>query len=140
MYLNSSRRAFSGRLILGLSALSLLRAESSDDPDQKDDKRSKQEDKVYDPGGDVKAPKLVHYVEPQFSSSSKGAFVEGTVRISTVVTPDGVPTSMRVTNGVSAEEDRTAMEALKQWRFRPGTKNGQPVNVRVTVEVDFHLL
>jgi TonB family protein len=47
---------------------------------------------------------------------------------------------MRVTNGVSAEEDRTAMEALKQWRFRPGTKNGQPVNVRVTVEVDFHLL
>ena len=36
---------------------------------------------VYTPGGDVKAPKVVHYVEPQFSSSSKEAFVEGVVKL-----------------------------------------------------------
>ncbi len=32
------------------------------------------------------------------------------------------------------------MEALKQWRFQPGTKEGKSVNVRVTIEVAFHLL
>jgi TonB family protein len=96
--------------------------------------------KVYEPGGDVKPPKLIHYVEPAFSDSSKEAFVEGTVRILTVVTCDGIPTELKITSGLNADEDRTALEAVKQWRFQPGLKNGQPVNVRVTVEVEFHLL
>jgi TonB family protein len=88
----------------------------------------------------VKRPKLIHYVEPEFSAKSKEAFVEGTVKISVVVTPEGVPSNYRVLSGLNAAEDRTAVEALKQWRFQPGTKSGQPVNVRVTVEIDFHLL
>jgi protein TonB len=97
-------------------------------------------EKVYDPGGDVKPPKLIHYVEPAFSDDSTEAFVEGTVRILTVVTRDGIPTDLHVTSGLNAQEDRTALDAVKQWRFQPGTKDGHPVNVRVTVEVDFHLL
>jgi len=97
-------------------------------------------DPVYQPGKDVKAPKLIHYVEPQFSPSSKEAFVEGAVKISTVVTREGLPTELKVISGLNAKEDETAVEALKQWRFQPGTKAGQPVKVRVTVEVDFHLL
>lgn len=96
--------------------------------------------KVYEPGGDVKKPKLVHYVEPAFSPKSKEAFVEGTVKISTIVTTEGNPTAFHVMSGLNAEEDRTAIEALRQWKFEPGTKNGQPVKVRVTVEIDFHLL
>ena len=98
------------------------------------------DDPVYEPGKDVKAPKLIHYVEPEFSGSSKEAFVEGTVKISTVVTRDGLPSELRVVRGLNAKEDETAVDALKQWRFQPGTKEGQPVRVRVTVEVDFHLL
>jgi TonB family protein len=98
------------------------------------------DDPVYEPGKDVKPPKLVHYVEPEFSPSSKEAFVEGTVKISTVVTRDGIPTELKVVRGLNAKEDETAMDALKQWRFQPGTKEGEPVRVRVTVEVDFHLL
>ena len=97
-------------------------------------------DPVYEPGKEVKAPKLIHYVEPEFSPSSKEAFVEGTVKISTVVTRDGVPTELKVVRGLNTKEDETAMDALKQWRFQPGTKEGQPVRVRMTVEVDFHLL
>jgi TonB family protein len=108
-----------------------------------DYKRSSKDDadgKVYEPGGDVKPPKLVHYVEPQFSPSAKEAYVEGTVKISTVVTTDGIATQFRIVSGLNSEEDKTAVEALKQWKFQPGTKAGQPVKVRVTVEVDFHLL
>ncbi|MGH9584581.1 MAG: energy transducer TonB [Bryobacteraceae bacterium] len=96
--------------------------------------------KVYEPGGDVTPPKLIHYVEPAFSDSSKDAYTEGTVRILTVVTRDGIPTDLHVTSGLNADADRTALDAVKQWRFQPGLKNGRPVNVRVTVEVAFHLL
>ena len=97
-------------------------------------------DPVYQPGKDVKPPKLIHYVEPQFSPSSKEAFVEGTVKISTVVTQNGIPTDLKIISGLNSKEDETAIEALKQWRFQPGSKSGQPVKVRVTVEVEFHLL
>jgi len=98
------------------------------------------EEPVYQPGGDVKPPKLLHYVEPEFSPSSKEAYVEGTVKISTIVTTDGKATDCKVISGLSAEEDRTAMEALRQWTFQPGTKAGTAVKVKITVQIDFHLL
>ena len=47
---------------------------------------------MYEPGGQVKAPKLTRYVEPAMSSSSTEAYVEGTVKISTVITTQGKPT------------------------------------------------
>lgn len=102
--------------------------------------KNEPENQVYEPGGDVKPPKLIHYVEPDFSPSSNEAYVEGTVKISTIVTTDGDPTECRVVSGLSAEEDRTALEALKKWKFAPGTKSGKPVRVKVTIEIDFHLL
>ena len=108
--------------------------------EQKTDEKKAAAEKVYEPGGDVRAPKLVHYVEPEFSSSSKEAFVNGTVKISTVVSGDGLPTELHVESGLNAEEDKTAVEAVKQWRFKPGTKAGEPVRVKVMVEVNFHLM
>jgi TonB family protein len=111
-----------------------------DKKDSKTESNSGPDDTVYEPGGDVKSPRLVHYVEPAFSSSSKEAFVEGTVKISTVVTTDGKPTEAHVVKGLNSDEDHNAMEAVMKWRFDPGTKKGKPVKVRVNVEVDFHLL
>ncbi len=95
---------------------------------------------VYEPGPDVSRPKLVHYVEPSFSTKPDEAFVEGTVTISVVVNPQGQPTDLQVIKGLNAGQDRSAMEAVKQWRFQPGTKGGKPVSVRVSVQVAFHLL
>lgn len=138
MYLNSSRRKFCKRLMASALAFAC-----ETDLAAGDDKRSSKDDadeKVYEPGGDVKPPKLVHYVEPQFSSSAKEAFIEGSVKISTVVTTGGIATEFHIVSGLNSEEDKTAVDALKQWKFEPGTKAGRPVKVRVTVEVDFHLL
>lgn len=95
---------------------------------------------VYELGTGVKPPKLVHYVEPEFSASSEEAFVDGLVRVSTIVTPEGIPTALRILAGLNKSENESAITAVQQWRFEPGTKNGEPVNVRVTVEVAFHLL
>ena len=136
MYLLASRRIVLCTLILassfgncGISAPRL-----SDPPKQGSS------EPVYEPGGDVTPPKLTHYVEPEFSASSKEAYVEGTVKLSTVVTRDGRPSACKVMRGLSAEEDRTAIEALEKWQFDPGIKGGKPVSVHITVEIDFHLL
>jgi hypothetical protein len=90
VYPNSNRRSFlislisvAGGCLAGQTQVRALdgqngsKAKPADEPD------------IYEPGGEVKAPKLVHYVEPNFSSSSQEAFVEGVVRISAVVTTEG---------------------------------------------------
>jgi TonB family protein len=110
-------------------------------PDTKPQAKSNaKSDEVYTAGGEVKAPKIIHYVEPDFSPSSQEAYVEGVVRLSAIVNTEGLPTELKIINGLNSEEDQTAMEALKQWRFKPGTKNGQAVRVKITVEINFHLL
>ncbi len=137
MSLTSNRRVFVSQFAL-FAFCSLCFA--NDPQDQHTSAKANEQEKVYEVGGDVKSPKLVHYVEPDFSPKSKEAYVEGTVKISTVVTKAGETRDMRVTSGLNSEEDRTAVEALKQWKFEPGTRNGEAVNVRVTVEISFHLL
>ncbi len=141
MYLKAGRRSFLIHTVplCAVAAKMLASAPELADGD-KDKPAPPKEEEVFQPGGDVKAPKLIHYVEPEFSPNSKEAFVEGVVRISTVVTTEGQPSAYRVVSGLNAEEDKTAVEALKKWKFQPGSKNGRPVNVRVTVEVEFHLL
>ena len=122
---------------------SFSNAQSNSGKEGKDSKDSEKQDSdqtVYTPGGDVTSPKLIHYVEPKFSGSSNEAYVEGVVRISTVVNPTGLPTELQVVEGLNADEDKTAMDAVNQWRFAPGTKQGRPVHVKVTVQIEFHLL
>jgi TonB family protein len=145
VYSDSGRRAFTRQALFILLTAAVQTVRAGDEPakdnrDRKESGKDSTQDPVYQPGGEVKSPKLVHYVEPSFSSSSKEAFVEGVVRISTVVTIEGHPADLHVLSGLNTEEDRTAVEAVTQWRFQPGSKNGKPVNVRVTVEVEFHLL
>ncbi len=137
MCVGLNRRKFCCFLIV-LPAGRAAQTTDSKGKEKKDD--SKEEPPIYTPGGDVKPPKLTHYVEPEFSPSSKEAYVEGVVKISTVVTPEGMPTDLTVVRGLNAEEDKTAMRAVEQWRFDPGTKNGKPVHVKVTLEIEFHLL
>jgi TonB family protein len=112
----------------------------ADDDKQKEQAKESAPQEVYEPGPTVKSPKLVHYVEPEFSANSKEAFVEGVVKVSTVVTTEGTVSTCQIIRGLNAEEDKTALKAVKLWRFQPGTKDGKPVNVRVTVEIEFHLM
>jgi TonB family protein len=104
------------------------------------DKASKQSPTVYTPGGDVKPPKVVHYVEPDFADTSKDAFVDGVVKLKATVTPDGIPIDIEIVKGLNDQENQNAVDAVKQWRFQPGTKGGEPVHVRVGIEIAFHLM
>ena len=139
MFSGSTRRAFISSCAAGLCGMRALA--ETDDSASKDKKPIKVgSDPIYEPGGDVTRPKLVHSVEPAFSTKSNEAFVEGTVTVSAVVSTHGNLTDMQVVKGLSAAQDHSALDALKEWRFEPGTKAGKAVNVRVKIQVDFHLL
>ena len=107
---------------------------------QKDKEAAKPTPVVYTPGGDVKPPKVTHYVEPAFVDTSSQAFVDGVVTLKTTVTPEGLAEDIQVTKGLNEQEDKNAVEAVKKWRFQPGTKGGEPVRVRISIQIAFHLM
>jgi TonB family protein len=97
-------------------------------------------EQIYEIGGDVEAPKLIHVVEPEFNPKSEEAFVSGTIKLQIVVTKEGSVKDPKILTGPNERQDKAAIDAVMKWRFKPGLKKGEPVNVRATVEVNFHLL
>jgi TonB family protein len=94
---------------------------------------------VYRIGGGVSAPRLRSKVEPRFSDEARRAQIQGTVVLYVVVGEDGIPRDMKVLRSLEPSLDRNAIEAVQQWRFNPGLKDGKPVAVQATIEVNFRL-
>jgi periplasmic protein TonB len=65
--------------------------------------------------------------------------VEGIVQLLVVVGRDGRTYDVRVSQSVGMGLDEQAIEAVRKWRFRPATLNGQAVAAQIAVQVDFHL-
>jgi TonB family protein len=96
---------------------------------------------VYQPGGDVTLPKVTHEVRPQYTTAALEAQVHGTVVLNCVVAADGHVRSVEVKRSLDLVYglDLEAIKAAKQWTFEPGTKNGQPVPVLITIELAFSI-
>ena len=97
---------------------------------------------VYEPGvGGVSDPTLVHEVKPNFTVDAMRAKIQGIVVLEVVVRADGTvdPAAIRITRSLDRGLDREAMSAVRQWRFRPSLRQGQPVASRVIVELAFTL-
>jgi TonB family protein len=97
---------------------------------------------VYKPGGDVTPPVVIKEVLPHYPEDAKKANIQGKVFLEAIVDTKGIPQRIKV---LYSPDERfgfaqAAIDALKKWRFRPGTKNGRPVAVIIQLEVDFHLL
>jgi protein TonB len=83
-------------------------------------------------------PQIITKVEPSYNDAARAARVQGEVVLSVIVTADGGVDGITVVSG-DALLRQPAIDAVKQWRFRPGTVNGQPVAVRLSVTVNFRL-
>jgi TonB family protein len=94
---------------------------------------------IYQVGSGVSAPRIVFDPDPEFSEEARKAKYQGTVILWVVVGPDGRVHDMKVQRSLGLGLDEKAMEAVKNWRFEPGRKNGQPVAVEVNIEVNFRL-
>lgn len=95
------------------------------------------DERVYDLEEGIKPPRLIHQVNPDYSRV-RGVRVNGSVSIAVVVTSEGATKDLRVVQSLHPDVDRCAVEAVKQWRFAPAEKDGKPVAVRVTIELEFH--
>lgn len=93
----------------------------------------------YRIGGGVSAPVLIHRVEPEYTEEARAAKYQGTVLLYVEIAPDGTPTNIRIQRGLGLGLDQKAIEALRQWKFKPGEKDGKPVTVAATIEVNFRL-
>jgi TonB family protein len=95
---------------------------------------------VYRIGGGVSAPVILYKVEPEYSEEARKAKYQGTVVLSIVIDEQGRPRDIKVIRPLGMGLDEKAIEAVSKWRFRPGYKDGKPVAVLATVEVNFRLL
>jgi protein TonB len=94
---------------------------------------------IYRVGGGVRPPTVLFRVEPNYSEEARKANYQGTVLLSAIVRRDGRIEILRVLRGLGLGLDENAVAALRQWKFNPGTRNGEPVDVALNVEVNFVL-
>jgi TonB family protein len=96
--------------------------------------------KSFSVGKDVSAPALILKVEPAYTEEARQAKIAGTVLLYVVIDPDGRASTIRVARSLEPGLDQKAIEAVSRWVFKPGAKDGMPVPVRATIEVNFRLL
>ena len=91
-------------------------------------------------GNGVSAPVLLFKKEPEYSEEARKAKYQGTVVLAIEVDPSGRAVNPRVVRSLGLGLDEKALEAVRQWKFKPGYKDGKPVTVAATIEVNFRLL
>jgi protein TonB len=90
-------------------------------------------------GGGVSPPVVLFAPEPEFSEEARKAKVAGNVLVYLQVDTTGKPTHVRVLRGIGLGLDEKAMEAVRQYKFKPAMENGKPVVVEMNVEVNFQI-
>jgi len=96
-------------------------------------------DRPYHVGGNVKPPKLIHSVDPQYSKEARKAKFSGVVEVYLVLDENGNPTHVRVAKSAGMGLDEEAVKAVSQYKFRPAMKDGKPVKVDMYVDVNFQI-
>jgi len=96
---------------------------------------------VYRPGNGVTMPIEIQKGTPRYTTDAMRARIQGSITVECVVQTNGVCTKIHVTRSFDPAFglDQEAIKAAAQWRFRPGTRRGEPVPVLVTMEIAFAL-
>ena len=90
-------------------------------------------------GGGVSQPVVIFQVDPEFSEEARRAKFMGVVLVNLIVDSQGRPQNVHVLKGVGMGLDGKAMEAVRQYRFKPAMEGGKPVAVELNVEVNFQI-
>jgi TonB family protein len=93
----------------------------------------------YRPGSGIEAPRLLHEVKAVYTEDARKRGLTGEVVLEIVVRRDGTVGEVTVRRGIGAGLDERAVAAVRQWRFAPARRQGEPVDVVVEVAVDFTL-
>lgn len=93
------------------------------------------------PGNGITPPSVVYQEKPQYTPEALVARIQGNVMLDVVVLEDGTVGEVTVTKSLDSVHglDEAAVSTVKRWRFKPGTSDGNPVAVTVTIEMTFTL-
>jgi len=96
---------------------------------------------AYREGNGVSSPVLIHETKPNYTGEAMRARIQGLVKLEAIVMPDGTVGDVRVVHSLDQQFglDKEATRTLRQWRFKPGMRLGQPVPVLILVEISFTL-
>ena len=88
----------------------------------------------------MRSPECSYCPRPDYSDEARKAKYQGSVVLSVVVLPDGRASRIEVITSPGMGLDEKAIEAVRNWRFKPGLgPNGKPAAISVTIEVIFQL-
>ena len=82
---------------------------------------------------------MLQKVDPAYTKEATAAKIQGPVILTVVVGSDGVARDIQVKQSLDPGLDANAIVAVQQWKFQPGTKDGQATDVKATIEVNFKL-
>jgi protein TonB len=89
-------------------------------------------------GGDVKTASPISQVPPVYPAIAKNQHISGDVRVDALIDANGRVTTMKIISGPTLLH-QAAMDALRQWKYRPATLDGKPVAMHLTVTLQFRL-
>jgi TonB family protein len=94
---------------------------------------------VYKVGSEVTAPVALKSVEAKFPKSASGTQkgFRAIVLVGVIVDAKGRPQDVHILRSYNPDFDAEAVKAIQQYRFKPAMKQGKPVAVEVSIEVDF---
>ncbi|OLB92922.1 MAG: hypothetical protein AUG83_06935 [Acidobacteria bacterium 13_1_20CM_4_57_11] len=87
---------------------------------------------------EVSAPGPLRKIDPKYPPTLINEHVEGEVVLYAVIRRDGSVDSVQLVRGIDEQLDANAMNALSQWKFRPATKQGVPIELEAIVHIPFH--
>ena len=90
-------------------------------------------------GGDVRPPEKVSQVQPQYTEIARKARIQGVVIVQAIIDKSGTVTNVKVLKGLPMGLEEEAIKAIKQWKFKPATLNGKPLDVYFNLTVNFRL-
>ncbi len=90
-------------------------------------------------GGELAQANLVQKIQPIYPVAAKRAGIQGTVEMEVAISKEGMPEDLRVIASPSDDLTQSALEAVRQWRYRPTLLNGQPVAIVTDVIVNYTL-
>ena len=93
----------------------------------------------YRPGSGIEPPRLLREVKAEYTDEARRRNLTGDVLLEIVVTRDGTVGDVTVIKGLGGGLDQRAVNAVRQWRFAPARRRGEPVDVLVEVAVEFTL-
>ena len=89
--------------------------------------------------GAIFPPVVIYQVDPEFSDQARMAKYQGVAVVEFIVDTKGLPQDIRVVRALGMGLDQKAVEAVRQFRFKPAMLKGRPVPVLIDMSVDFHI-